>query len=73
MADASRRSRPSLSYLLTVMVSVTISGGALCEDAKPKFRVTDEVAGTEVGLLAPAVRETITGSDEVCVVEMVMA
>ena len=58
---------------MTATVSVTSSGGELCEIAKPKVRVTDEVAGTDVGLFALAVRETIGGSDDACAVEMVMA
>ncbi|TLX98121.1 MAG: hypothetical protein E6K96_01430 [Thaumarchaeota archaeon] len=61
------------NYLLTVTLSVTVWGGELCEAAKPKFRVADEVAATEVGLLAPAVMGTKTGSVDACPVEMVMA
>jgi len=56
-----------------VTVNVTVWGGELCEAAKPKFRVTDEVAGTEVGLFAAAENGTKTGSDVAVPVEMVMA
>ena len=57
---------------MTATVNVTVWGGELCEAAKPKFRVTDEPAGTEVGLFEPAVMGTKTGSDDACPVEMVM-
>ena len=58
---------------MTVTVSVTDSGGALCEAEKVKVRVTEEPAGIEVGLFALAPIGTKTGSDDAWLVEMVIA
>jgi hypothetical protein len=58
---------------LTVTVNVAVSGGELCEAAKVNVRVTDELAGIDVGLLALAAIGTKTGSEDAWPVEMVMA
>jgi hypothetical protein len=55
------------------MVNVAVWGGELCEAAKVKVKVTDEVAGIDVGLLALAAIGTKVGSDVAWPVEMVMA